>query len=130
MLEDRYGKTRSRRVDRTIVFVTIGLVIVGTITWALFGGWGGGSTPVEANEIGFQLSEDSATLKYEVSAPANTAVACAIESSSESFATVGWKIVELEATPRLTRHLTETVRTIREPNSIFVRQCWILENER
>lgn len=129
MLDDRYGRARSRRVDRTIVFSTIGVVILGFAIWALFGGWGGGAVSVESNEIGFSIQENEVTLRYEVTAPANTSVACALESMSESFATVGWKVIEFEPSEQRIRQFTETIRTIREPNSAFVHECWVVEGQ-
>lgn len=127
-MDARYGRTRSRGVDRKIVFSTIGVVIAGVIIWALFGGWGGGATTIEHQSIGFEIAENEITLKYQVSAPPNSRVACALEATSQSFATVGWKVIEFEPSAERTREFSETIRTIREPNSAFVSYCWALES--
>lgn len=123
-IDERYGRTRSRGVDRKIVFSTIGFVIAGVIVWALFGGWGGGSAAIEHQSVGFTIDGNEITLKYQVSAPPNTKVACALEATSQSFASVGWKVIEFEPSAKRTREFTETLRTIREPNSASVTYCW------
>ena len=128
VLDARYGRARSRGVDRKIVFSTIGFVIAGVIVWALFGGWGGGSASIEHQSVGFTISDNEITLKYQVSAPPNTKVACALEATSESFASVGWKVIEFEPSAKRTREFTETIRTIREPNSASVTYCWTPES--
>lgn len=127
VLDARYGRTRARGVDRKIVYSTIGFVIAGVIVWALFGGWGGGSTAIEHQSVGFTIDGNEITLKYQVSAPPNSRVACALEATSQSFASVGWKVIEFEPSTKRTREFTETIRTIREPNSASVTFCWTPE---
>lgn len=126
-LDARYGRTRNRSVDRLIVFISIGVVILGTVIWALFGGWGGNAVSVTHNEIGFTLDGEDVSLTYQVSAPPGAEVACALESMSESFASVAWKVVTIEPGEQRTRVFTETMRAIREPNSAYVVHCWIPE---
>lgn len=127
-MDARYGRSRARGVDRKIIFSTVGFVIAGVLVWALFGGWGGGSASIEHNSVGFTISGNEITLKYQVSAPPNTAVACALEATSQSFASVGWKVIEFEPSSERTREFTETLRTIREPNSASVTYCWSPES--
>jgi hypothetical protein len=126
-IDARYGRTRNRNVDRLLVFGTIGLVIVGVIVWALFGGWGGNAVSVTHTDIGFTLDEENVSLTYQVSAPPGSEVSCALESMSESFASVAWKVVTLEPSEQRTRVFTESMRAIREPNSAYVVHCWIPE---
>lgn len=125
----RYGRTRNRKVDRIIVFSTIGVVLLGVLVWALFGGWGGNAVSVSYKDLGFTIQDDQVTVKYQVSAPANSKLACALESMSESFASVAWKVVEIEPSEKITRSFSDTMRTIREPNSAYVVRCWIPETE-
>jgi len=126
-IDARYGRSRNRSVDRVLVFGTIGLVIVGVIVWALFGGWGGNAVAVSHNDIGFTIDGEDVSLTYQVSAPPGSEVSCALESMSESFASVAWKVVTLEPSEQRTRVFTDTMRAIREPNSAYVVRCWIPE---
>lgn len=128
-VDARYGRSRNRKVDRIIVFVTIGLVALGVVIWALFGGWGGNAVSVSYKDLGFSIEDDQVTVKYQVSAPANSELACVLESMSESFASVAWKVVEIEPSESITRSFTDTMRTIREPNSAYVVHCWIPETQ-
>lgn len=128
-VDARYGRSRNRKVDRIIVFVTIGLVLLGVVIWALFGGWGGNAVSVSYKDLGFSIEDDQVTVKYQVSAPANSEIACVLESMSESFASVAWKVVEIEPSESITRSFTDTMRTIREPNSAYVVRCWIPETQ-
>ena len=128
-VDARYGRSRNRKVDRIIVFVTIGLVLLGVVIWALFGGWGGNAVSVSYKDLGFSIEDDQVTVTYQVSAPANSEIACVLESMSESFASVAWKVVEIEPSESITRSFTYTMRTIREPNSAYVVRCWIPETQ-
>lgn len=128
-LDDRYGRTRNRSVDRTIVFVTLGLVLVGAVVWAVFGGWGGNAVSVRGDELGFTIEDDtSLTLSYRVSGPPDTEIACALASMSQSKAVVGWKVVVHEPSEKSSRVFEESIVTVREPNSAYVHHCWIPES--
>ena len=128
-VDERYGRSRNRRVDRIIIFSTVGAVLAGVLVWALFGGWGGNAVSVSYKDLGFTIEAEQVTVRYQVSAPANSPVACALESLSESFASVAWRVVEIEPSDQITRSFSDTMRTIREPNSAYVVRCWIPESE-
>lgn len=126
-IDERYGRTRNRNIDRIIVGSTLAVVLIGVILWAVFGGWGGNASTIEFQDVGFEIEGNEVLVKYEVSAPANTEVACALASMSESYATVAWKVVVLEPSQKHTRRFTETLIAVREPNSGFVSHCWAPE---
>lgn len=126
-LEERYGRTRNRSIDRIIAGSVLAIVLIGVVIWAVFGGWGGNAAAIEYQDVGFEIEGNEVLIKYEVSAPANTEVACALASMSQSYATVAWKVVLLEPSEEHTRRLTETLVAVREPNSGFVSHCWVPE---
>lgn len=129
-MDERYGRTRNRSVDRTIVFVTLGIVLIGTVIWALFGGWGGNAVAVKGDEIGFTIEDNNTlTLSYRVSGPPDTEIACALASMSQSKAVVGWKVVIHEPSEKPSRVFEESLVTVREPNSGYVHQCWVPESD-
>ena len=128
-MDDRYGRSRNRSVDRRIVFGTIGAVVVGVILWALFSGWGGNSVSVTAETTGFSINGSEVSVDYQVSGPPNSEIACAVATMSRSKAVVGWKVTVHEPSAKLTRYFTEQVIAIREPNTGYVERCWVVEAE-
>ena len=126
-LDERYGRKRNRGVDRAIVYVTLGIVVVGVIIWVIFGGWGGNAVAVKGDEVGFTINEGTVTLRYKVSGPPGTEIVCALGSMSQSKAVVGWKVVVHEPTADASRVYTEDIVTVRQPNSGYVHHCWVAE---
>ncbi|WP_416445662.1 DUF4307 domain-containing protein [Leucobacter sp. HNU] len=56
-----------------------------------------------------------------------TRVACAVEALSPSFATVGWKVVELPESQERTRRFSEELATTYAATAGQVKECWVLQ---
>ncbi|NLA66097.1 MAG: DUF4307 domain-containing protein, partial [Leucobacter sp.] len=59
--------------------------------------------------------------------PAGNDAVCAFEALSESYATVGWKLVELPAISEPNRQFTVEIVTTSPATTGSVRECWIVE---
>lgn len=128
-LEDRYGTGRSRRFDRRFAWGTAGLLVAAGIAFLVFSGWQN-QNRVSVQDIGYTKENDLVlNVKFEVSAPANTPVACAVEALNKAKATVGWKIVELPVTDALTHTVTTRLVTTNPATAATARACWIVESE-
>lgn len=128
-LEDRYGTGRSRRFDRRFAWGAAGLLVAAGIAFLVFSGWQN-QNRVSVQDIGYTKDNDLVlNVKFEVSAPANTPVACAVEALNKAKATVGWKIVELPITDALTHTVTTRLVTTNPATAATARACWIVESE-
>ena len=126
-LEDRYGRGTQRRFDRRFAWIIAGVLLLAGLGILLFSGWQSGSQ-IEYRDIGAPHKGGSTvTVRFEVTAPAESRVACAVEALSPSFATVGWKVVELPASQDRTRRFTERIATTYPATAGQVKECWLLD---
>lgn len=126
-LEDRYGTGRKRNVDRRFAWIVVAALVIAGIVFLLFSGWNKGNE-VGFQDIGFtQQGELSADVKFQVSAPPQSDVACALEALNTAKATVGWKIVELPRSDDRHRKITENIRMTTPATTAYARDCWIVK---
>lgn len=125
---ERYGTTRRRRVDKIIGGAVAGLMVLGGILFLVFGGLPTSETAIEFRDIAHSIAEDNnshVTITYEVTAAPGSEVTCVLTALNPSFATVGYKVVSLEASDDRTRRFTEELRTTNLATSVTVKDCWI-----
>ena len=126
-LEDRYRTGRKRRFDRTFAWSAAGVLLLAGAGFLLFSGWQT-ANQVSAQDIGYtKTGELTLDMKFEVTAPAQTPVACAIEALNTSKATVGWTVVELPVTDERTYVVTTPLHTTTPATAVTAKECWILE---
>ncbi len=126
-LDKRYGRSagRGRRIRLVWWLAAVGFVVVLT-AWVV---WAGGSpNPVDARDTAHTvLGEHAVSVSFEVSMPPGQAAACALQAMNESFAIVGWKVVDIPASTQRTRAFTETVRTTELSVTGLIYRCWPVE---
>lgn len=123
VLDERYGRTR--RPGRRAVWIALGTVAVILIGWF---GWYTLTNPangISADATAFDLGERSVRVDFQLTAPAGTAVACAIEALDEEYGVVGWKVVEYPASDTHIRALSETVPIVAAATTGLVNSCWV-----
>lgn len=126
-LEDRYGTGRKRRFDRGFAWSAVGVLVLAGVGFLLFSGWQT-TNQVSAQDIGYtKTGELTLDMKFEVTAPAQTPVACAVEALNTSKATVGWTVVELPVTDQRTYVVTTPLHTTTPATAVTAKECWILE---
>ncbi|WP_241489418.1 DUF4307 domain-containing protein [Leucobacter celer] len=126
-LEDRYGSGRRRRLDRRFAWAAAALLVAGGVCFLLFSGWQN-TNRVSWQDIGYtEQDELNLDVKFEVSAPPNTPVACAVEALNKVKATVGWKIVELPVTEERTHTVTTRLVVTNPATAATARECWVVE---
>lgn len=126
-LDERYGRTRQRGLDRRLGWgLAAGAVVLGAAV-LLFGSWRA-SAGIEFKELHYEVQDArTVSLDFNVTAPTEEPVACALEALSGSFSTVGWKVVELPPSAQLTRSFTETLATTYRAATARVYACWVIE---
>ncbi|GAA1739140.1 DUF4307 domain-containing protein [Microcella frigidaquae] len=127
LLDDRYGRTpdAERRTRRLMIIA--GIVFAAVFTaWVVWGGLSGTNAELEVRELGYtNVTDTSIEVRWEVSVEPGTTVSCAVQALNESFGIVGWRIVELPASPERTRVLVETLRTAEPPVTGLPYRCWL-----
>lgn len=126
-LDARYGRTPGRRARTRLVAVAaaIGVTLV-VGAWILWVGLLGPAASVEAKNLGFSaLSDTEIEVRWQLTAPAGAEVSCAVKAVSAGHAVIGWRIVEVEPSDRVTRVLSETLRTSETPDGGSVPRCWL-----
>lgn len=123
-LDVRYGRvpSRSRRWTIAIVVIVIAAAVGGfawlTVSNAL--------DDVGADTTGFLVDDaHSVTLEFQISAPAGSTVACALEAQDEEHGVVGWKVVEYDASEGHARAFRESIPTVALATTGFVNTCWV-----
>lgn len=125
-LDVRYGRTRARRIRGRVWTVGLGTAgLTAAVLWVAWIGLFATGPQVSVRDLGFSLGADSATLRYEVTAPPGRVVGCAVRANSASNVTVGWKVVTLSVSDQRTRRLTATVRTSQPPAAALIYRCWL-----
>ncbi|WP_125100283.1 DUF4307 domain-containing protein [Leucobacter chromiireducens] len=127
-LDDRYGTGRRRSFDRRFAWGAVIVLLLAGVGYLLFSGWQN-TNQVSAQDIGYTAeSELVLNAKFEVTAPPQTPVACAVEALNTSKATVGWKIVELPLTDQRTHTVTTRLVTTNPATAVTTRACWVVED--
>lgn len=126
-LDDRYGTGRRRSIDRRFGWIAAGALVLAGVGYLLFSGWQS-TNRVSWQDIGFtRVSDFALDVKFEVSAPPRTPVACAVEALNTTKATVGWKVVELPLTDEHTHAVTTRLITTNPATAATARECWVVE---
>lgn len=125
-LDDRYGRTAKVRTRGRFIAWAAGVAVaVVFIAWVVWAGLDGTAPQLEVRDTGFQLTETTATARFQVTVDPGTKVRCAVQALNESFEIVGWKVVDLPPSDERTRGFVETVRTTMEPNTGLIYRCWL-----
>jgi hypothetical protein len=127
-LAARYGRTNAHRArDRLLLVggaVAFAVVLVAWVVWA---GLDGQKPTVEATDTGHVLMNEQRAVEvtWTLSVPPGNETACIVQAFDEDFTVVGWRVVEIPASDRHLRSLTETVRVAREANTGLISRCWL-----
>ena len=127
-LDARYGRTRKRRNrDRLLLIGGAIAFAVVVVAWVLWAGLDGQKPQIEVTDTGHRLLNEQRAVEvtWTLSVPPGNETACAVQAFNEDFTVVGWKIVEIPASDRHLRSLTETVRVAQEANTGLIYRCWL-----
>nr|WP_125131608.1 DUF4307 domain-containing protein [Microbacterium sp. 10M-3C3] len=125
MLDERYGRSRSRR-RRIVGWSVLGVLATAAVA-AL--GWTTVQRSIESVNIdGLSYAvEDARTVSvtFQLTAPPGRDIACAIEAQDEEHGIVGWRIVRYPAAESHGQQFTEIVPTVAEATTGLVNSCWL-----
>ncbi|MHA3684216.1 DUF4307 domain-containing protein [Leucobacter sp. HY1908] len=126
VLENRYGSSKRRSFDRRFAYGIAGALVVAGLGFLFFSGWQT-ANQVSWQDIGYtNVSDRELDVKFEITAPVDTPVACAVEAISSSKGTVGWNIVEVPPSKELTHTITTRLVIANEAVAATARECWVV----
>lgn len=121
-LDERYGRTRAGRLP-WIIGIAIAALIVAAAGWMTVSG---SMNSIDTDDLGYEvIDEHTVTVSFQLTAPQERDIVCAVEALDESFAIVGWKIMEIPADDRHTQTFTERIPTVAEATTGLVNSCWV-----
>ena len=123
MLDERYGRTSGRRRWGLWLAIALGAVAAVLLAWMTIAS---SAEAADADTTGFQLvDERTVEVSFQFTAPPGRSVACAVEAQDEDHGTVGWKVVEFEASEAHGRAFRATIPTTAAAATGFVNSCWV-----
>lgn len=120
-LDERYGRTRGRRMP-WIVGVVVAVLVIGGFGWMTVSQ---SMASVDSDDLGFDLDAHTVTVRFQVTGVQGTAVTCVVEALDEEFGVVGWKIVKIPAGDSHSQALSTTVPTVAAATTGLVKACWV-----
>ena len=126
-LAARYGQTRANgRRNRFIALVTAGVFAVVLVGWVVWAGLDNSGAQLEAKDTGHTvIDEHSVSIDFLLTVPVGSTASCALQAQSAKFAIVGWKVVDIPASDKATRGITEQVRTTEQSVTGLIYRCWL-----
>ncbi len=126
-LDHRYGRTpRARRSARRWLVVAASAFVAVFTAWVVWGGLDGTTDAVDVLDTGHRIVDDrTVEVTWQVTMQPGETAACAIEAQNEAHGIVGWRIVDIPASDRRTRSITETVATTELAVTGLIYRCWL-----
>jgi hypothetical protein len=123
----RYGRTRANtRRTRLIALVTAAVFAVVLVGWVVWAGLDNSGAQLEAKDTGHTvIDEHSVSIDFLLTVPPGSTASCALQAQSAKFAIVGWKVVEIPASDKATRGITEVIRTTEQAVTGLIYRCWL-----
>ena len=123
-LDDRYGRTTRSAMRLWLTIAgAIGLVLVVAIGWSVVQN---SRDTVGFDDLGFEVIDSGhVEVSYRVTMPGDDEVVCVLEALDESFAKVGWQVVEIPPSESISSEHTTTIRTVDTATTGVVVSCFI-----
>ena len=127
LVASRYGTTpRSRTRQRLLAYTGAAGVTVVLIAWLAWAGLAQPTAQFETRDLGYELVIDrEVVVKFELSAPPGTELACAVQALNASYGIVGWQVLEIPASDERTRVFNQPVRTSEQAVTGLLYECWV-----
>ncbi|MCR2817058.1 DUF4307 domain-containing protein [Microbacterium jiangjiandongii] len=124
-LDERYGRRTSRRRSRAGWIIVAVVAVAATVSL----GWSTVATSMSSVDVDATaysvVDEHTVTVTFQVVAPSDGIVACALEAQDEEHGVVGWRVVEMSLERGRLQVFTETIPTTGEATTGLVNSCWV-----
>ena len=128
VLDDRYGRPpgakKRQRLIGWIVGGAFALVFCAWVVWAALDTVG--PAALDVRDTAHAVVDDrTVEVTFELSVATGTTTWCAVQGLNDTFAVVGWRVVEIPPSEQRTRSLTETVTTTERASTGLIYRCWL-----
>jgi len=126
-LDERYGRTRSSKARTRVVVISsaVAFAVVFAL-WLVWGGLLGGPAQFQATDTAHEVIDDrTVDVTWQFTVEPGTDARCAVQALNSTFAIVGWRIVDVPASPARTRDLTERLLTSEPAVTGLIYRCWL-----
>ena len=124
-LDERYGRRTSRGRTRAGWIVVAAVAVAATVSL----GWttvASSMATVDVDATAYSVvDEHTVTVTFQVVAPSDGIVACALEAQDEEHGVVGWRVVEMPLERGRIQVFTETIPTTAQATTGLVNACWV-----
>lgn len=121
----RYGAKKRKKGDFLLYGALATALLAIGAAFFFNGNLTSSKTSVSVRDVKHKIvSAAEAELTFEVTAPSDMTVACAIEALSPSNAPVGYYVTVLQPSGTPARVVTQRIRTNAEATTITARLCW------
>lgn len=127
LLASRYGATpQSRTRQRMLAYTGAAGVTAVLLAWLAWAGLAQPTAQFETRDLGYELVSDrEVVVKFELSAPPGTELACAVQALNASYGIVGWQVLGIPASDERTRVFNQPVRTSEQAVTGLLYECWV-----
>ena len=125
LVSERYGKSKKRSSRERLLWGALATALLLTFfVWAVSVTIEGANR-VTSQDLAYEiLGPNQAKVKFEVTKPANTDVICAVKVLNNGFAVVGYREIEIAASPEKLVTLETLVNTSELGVTGLVDSCW------
>ena len=126
VLDERYGRSRRNRTrERRLAWIVGGAFGLVFLAWVVWAGIDAAGPGIEVRNTAHSVvDEGTVSVTFQLSAEAGTTTYCAVQALNDTFAVVGWKVVEIPASEQRTRTFTQEVTTVEPASTGLIYRCW------
>ena len=126
-LDARYGRTRSSAARTRAIVIASALAFAAVFAaWLLWAGILGAPAQFQAVDIAHTVIDDGTVdVTWQFTVEPGTDARCAVQALNSTFAIVGWKVVDVPASPVRTRDLTQRLLTTEPAVTGLIYRCWL-----
>lgn len=128
-LDRRYGRRRTpgRRGELAVAVVAALLLVAVVAAWIVVEF--GGSARASSTVLRYAIPDDrSASIDFQLDAPVDATVRCAVSAKNERETIVGWVVFDVPPADESARTVSRSLRTLQYAAIVEVEQCWIPES--
>jgi hypothetical protein len=123
-LDERYGRTSAR--GKRAGWIVVGVVAAAALGWVAWTTISASAGTVDYDDLGYEVrDEHEVSVTFQVTSSQQHEVTCVLEALDAEFGIVGWRIVELPASERVSVSYTESIPTVAEATTGIVNSCWV-----
>ncbi|GHD50793.1 DUF4307 domain-containing protein [Mycetocola manganoxydans] len=128
VLDERYGRSSdARKKQRRVAWIVGGIFAAIFCAWVVWAALDAvGPAALDVRDTAHVVVDDrTVEVTFELSVEPGTTSYCAVQALNDTFAIVGWKVVEIPGSDQRTRTFTETLTTTELASTGLIYRCWL-----